>query len=184
MISTTELFNDDCAFAAEQLQRAGELAPMFSIHFKHQGELGTAVVPADFYDQDSKDRSVMVVRIIGVAMDAFAITLMTEAWVATVSDKTDEAIANLAPSDRMDRREVLMVTMSERDAKPRASVREILRSGDGAISGLGDVEPNYGGLEGRMTGLLLPHPTAQQRAQARKMMEILGVNLESLTKPN
>ena len=186
MISTTELFDHDCKFAAEQLQRAGELAPMFNVHFEHQGELATVVLVADFRNQDFKDRSVLMVKMVGVAVDAFAITLMTEAWVATVNDKTDEAIKRLAPSERMDRREVLMVTLSARDAKPRASVREILRSDDGAISGLlGDVEPNHDGLEGRMTGLLFPQrPTAEQQAKARAAMAMLGIKLEVLIRPN
>ncbi len=185
MISATELFAHDCKFAAEQLQRAGELAPMFNIHFKQAGQPALAIVPADFADSSTKDRSVMMVKMIGVAVDAFAITLMTEAWVATINNKIDEAIARLAPSERTDHREVLMVMMSQRDAKPRASVREILRDATDAISGLGDVEPNYDGLEGRMTGLLLPHrPTAEQQGKARAVMAMLGIKLEVLIRPN
>lgn len=176
---TDRLFDRDCDFAADRMLGTGELAPMFSIHFKQAGQPALAIVPADFADPPTKDRTVMMVKLLGVAVDAFAISLMTEAWVATVSDKTDEAIARLAPSERMDRREVVMVMMSQRGGKPRAMIREILRSDDGSVS-LGAVEPDHDGLQGRMSNLLLPdRPTAEQRANARAMLAVSGIHLES-----
>jgi hypothetical protein len=171
------IFDLDCDFAAKSLQQAGQVHAMFAVHHKRKGENASAVMVADFSSPDAKDMSVKAVRLMGVALDAYAITLVTEAWVATITPKTDAAVAALAPSEREDKREVLMVMMSARGATPQfASIREILRATDGGIS-LGAAEPDYEGMTGRMTQMLLPKPpTASQRAQARAVLEMIGVN--------
>ena len=182
MIDTTKLFESDLEFARHRIMTANELAPVFSVHFEKDGRDGVAAIVGDFASYEAKMQSVSLVKIVAIAMDAYAISLMTEAWVATVDSKMDKAIANLAPADRMDRREIVMVTMSRRDAKPLFSAREIERDADGRVTGLlPDTAGDHTGFEGRMADLLPKRrPTSREQRSAQGLLDRLGIKMDKL----
>lgn len=186
MIEATKLFENDMAFAEQRILERGELAPMFSVHFEKDGQNAIAAVVGDFANYEAKIQSVNIVKLVAVAYDAYAVSLMTEAWVAHVDNKMDEAVRNLAPSDRADRREIVMVTLSARDKSPLMSAREIVRNPDGSVAKLlPDVTQDHTGFEGRMANLLPPRrPTSREQRSARGLLAIIGVTLEKLERVN
>lgn len=185
MIDPQALFDGDLEFAEQRIMATGQLVPMFSVHFiTEDGGQGVAAVVGDFTDDQSKMQSVKLVRMIGVAMDAYAISLMTEAWVAHVDPGMDEAVKNLAPSERMDRKEIVMVTMSVRDKPTLFCARDILRDADGKVTGLApDVTDQHTGFEGRMANLLAPRrPTERERRTAAAVIDLMGIKMEKLSR--
>lgn len=186
MIDTTKLFDSDVAFAESRIMARGEVAPMFSVHFEKDGQDGIAALIGDFASYETKMTSVNMVKIIAVAVDAYAVTLMTEAWVAHVDKNMDKAVADLAPSDRQDRKEIVMVTMSRRDAGPLFSAREIVRDADGRVTGLAaDTAGDHTGFEGRMANLMPERrPTAHEQRRAESLLRLLGITMEKLSREN
>jgi hypothetical protein len=186
MIDTTKLFEGDLGFAESRIMDRGELAPMFSVHFEKDGQDGVAAIIGDFANYEAKMQSVNMVKIVAVAMDAYAVSLMTEAWVAHIDKNTDQAVKDLAPSERMDRKEIVMVTMSRRDAGPLFSAREIQRDADGKVTGLlADTAGDHTGFEGRMANLLPERrPTAREQRSAQSLLRLLGITMEKLNRDN
>ena len=182
MIDAKLLFESDLEFAEHRILDRGELAPMFSIHFEQDGQDGVAAVIGDFASYETKMQSVNLVKIVCIAYDAYAVSLMTEAWVAQIDKHTDKAIANLPPSDRMDRKEIVMVTMSRRDAGPLFSAREIERDAAGKVTRLlPDTAGDHTGFEGRMANLLPERrPTSRERRSAQSLLHVLGIKMEKL----
>jgi hypothetical protein len=76
-----------------------------------------------------------------------------EGWVANATP--DDPQSQRRPSEREDRREVLIIAVSNRQGEAIASMREILRDSAGQVSGLGPEEhtPELK-LGGRFIGLL------------------------------
>jgi hypothetical protein len=76
-----------------------------------------------------------------------------EGWVANASP--DDPQSHVRPSEREDRREVLIVMVSSREDEALGSIREILRDADGVVTGLGpeEHEPELQ-MGGRFVGLL------------------------------
>ena len=182
MIDTAKLFENEIAFAESRIIASGELAPMFSVHFEKDGHDGVAAIIGDFASYEAKMQSVNMVKVIAVAMDAYAVSLITEAWVANIDKNTDKAVAELAPSDRMDRREVVMVTMSVRDKPTLFSAREIERDAEGkVVKLLADTAGDHTGFEGRMANLLPERrPTSRERHSAESLLRIFGIRMEKL----
>lgn len=182
MIDTAKLFENEIAFAESRIIASGELAPMFSVHFEKDGQDAVAAIIGDFANYEAKMQSVNLVKIIAVAVDAYAVSLMTEAWVAGIDKSTDKAIVNLAASDRMDRKEIVMVTMSRRDAGPLFSSREIERDAAGkVVKLLADTAGDHTGFEGRMANLLPERrPTAREQRSAEGLLRMFGIRMEKL----
>ena len=170
-------FAADVKFAEDQLIEAGVLAPMFII------KNDNSIVPLlpDFSSADAKRQSTIQVKLIAVAINATSVTLMSEAWSVTMP--VGESLEGMRPpSEREDRREVLLVSCHSRNSQRMVSAREILRGDDAKVIGFGPNAEEFSkeakSMQGGMADLLPPHiPTAQEQKFARDMLSRFGIEL-------
>ncbi len=178
-------------FGVQQLIANGEVHPMFTLYTPSNERL---VLPAAWQNARDKANVQAKVRIVAIAHDVHAISLITEAWTRSLSRANGETEAEfhtrthaVRPSEAEDRTEVLMVTLTYRDdANETRSMQrsaEILRDAAGKPTGVKPVDDDLDDMT--MTGSMLEilpneRPSSSQRAAAREVMRLLGIATERL----
>jgi hypothetical protein len=157
-------FKADCEFASTALIRHGELAPMFVV----RGRDGS-VVP--ILAAGERETAYTLARIVCVAHDAIAISMIAEAWTAT--EQRDQPTF-VPVNKREDRKEVVSVAMvmSEPKRCQFTSLREIVRDWNGRITGVGpELLPGDAEGEGPLFDLLPTHrPGKLEREVAQELI--------------
>jgi hypothetical protein len=118
---------------------------------------GQTIIMATPFDNGAmgKDMVAEVVKKLMTEAHVIRYTFASEAWVATQT--TPPSSHDLAPSERNDRREVLMITGADRKNGERIRIWNIVRDKDGVVTDLTfekEMEGLSAGSEGRFTGLL------------------------------
>src|SRR5271163_3615745 len=111
LINLTRQFAFDCKFAEERLLEDGTVGQMFLLH--HAG--GVSAVPGAWKDEQEKGAILGVVRLLAIALDARAATIIAEAWMVSHESGTqaaDWAKLGLKPSQSDRRVEIVMVILS------------------------------------------------------------------------
>lgn len=163
-------------FAESVLREHGELVPMFVVEAGSE----THIVGATFRNAEEKRSIFALVRLMCIALDATALTFITEAWMRRIRQYPGETeaamqarIAAVPPSEAEDREEVIVVQTMYRDPETgeRRAItgqRGIERDAAGKIVGLGagDVEETGAtGAAGEIFPAEAPTPDAQSYAQ-------------------
>jgi hypothetical protein len=157
-------FKTDCQFASTALIRHGELAPMFVVHSR-DGRMVPVLVAIE------RDAAYTVARLVCIAYDAIAISMIAEAWTAT--EQKDRPPSVVPIREREDRMEVVSVAMvaSEPERCQFTSLREIIRDWNGKITGVGpELIPEDAQGEGTLFELLPPHPPSKMERQAAQVL--------------
>jgi hypothetical protein len=169
----------DIRHAERTLMTSGSLIPMMVVH----ADNGIHVFAMPWTDQASKVKIIQLVRIFCLANDATALSMIVEAWMATVpivgeaSEAARRALRGIPPSQRPDREEVVLATYATwigGQQKTFKRMHPIIRNAAGAVTGLGLNATDFG-PDNEMTGLLtniLPPPNApaREREVARKAL--------------
>jgi hypothetical protein len=91
-------------FFREQIAGGAPTFPMWRVR---GGDGNLYIVATPFTDLHSKRLSVLMIRHVCAAFRATSVVFGVEAWAADATD--DPAVAELQPSQRSDRREIIMV---------------------------------------------------------------------------
>jgi hypothetical protein len=175
----------DIRHAEKVLTTSGEVIPMFIVH----GLTGKYAIATPWRDDREKRQCIEVVRLFCAAHDAYALSMLVEAWTASaVHDGTDKdaarskALAGLPPSQRPDRQEVVLalcVTFEAGKRRVRQRMHPIIRGADGKPIGLG-LDLHAGdedtAMEGRMVDIL---PSPAFPLHLRKMARDLLAKMPS-----
>lgn len=174
-------------FAAARLADKGEIAPMATLHCP-DGRIN--LIALDVSTDRTKETSLKFARLLAIADDAEAVTLIGEMWMRTLTPyhgeldaEYEDRVAAVRPRDAEDRTEVVMVTVTYRDAagtvRELSNSREILRGDDGTATGLAPpVHPDADVLfsEGPMTKILpAERPSREARRYASEFLKSRGV---------
>lgn len=171
----------DMAFAEKTLLKNGDVGRMFVIHAKDAQH----AMLAPWNSREEKFRMLQMVRAYCIAVDAVAVSFISEAWVRSVMRAHGESEAEfherseaVRPSEAEDRREVVMCVVMYREAGERhvlSEAREIQRRANGKPDGL----TPYRQLEtldvvgGDVIGVFPKYPpTPEMRAMARLALGI------------
>lgn len=130
----------DMAFAERTLLKQGDVRRMFVIHAKD------ALHAIPWNGADEKKEMLKFVRAYCIALDAEAVSFISEAWVRSVMRAHGESEAEyqervdaVPPSEAEDRREVVLCIVMYREAGERhvlSEAREIQRRANGKPDGL------------------------------------------------
>ena len=138
--------------AEEALIEHGGIAPHILVEMA--GEL-RSLVPLDARQLGSEAYKDAFCAAFQQAAQDFGVeryAFVCEGWVANYQQDPE---VNRRPSEREDRREVLIVMVCNRESEVLGSMREILRDAEGAISGLGpEGHDSSHQIGGRFIGLL------------------------------
>jgi hypothetical protein len=135
---------------------------------------GLCYVPHDLADVRAKDNFANAARLICAAYAATAVVMVVEGWVTTA--KPGEPLDDTPPSEAFDRRE-FVILMGEAAGEKKQKMLPIIRTDAGGFFGFGEFDTSsYTDFQGRFAGLLPPKvPSAEQRALAKAMLQIMGV---------
>lgn len=186
----------DMDHAVKYLLAAGGISPLFVLHTS-DGEM--ILFKASWQDPQSKDATLMMIRLVAVVYDAVAISLSLEGWWRSVVRQPGESSLEhhtrayaVAPSEAEDRIEVVIVTLTYRDdageRHPLGDAVEIVRDSDGKPTGVKPVFPTdegKPGIEGTLVDLL-PERAAPPhiREAGRRFLADLGVVVERMERPS
>jgi hypothetical protein len=158
-------------FALYCMRNTGSITPALFL----TGPDGSAMfIPQSLADVSEKDKFANQCRLMCIAHAATACVMVLEAWAKFA--KNGEALdPGEAPSEAMDRREVVML-MAESKSGQKQKLLPIIRSGNGRFFGFGEPElPDLDGLQGRFAQILPPKaPDATMRELAKAMMQVQG----------
>jgi hypothetical protein len=167
-------FRLDCDFAEKTLRSRGQVTTMFVIR-GYDGQ----VIPMIIAGGEKADAYRMV-QLAAVAHDAEAVSCISEAWTLP----PEATMPNVLPSESERRIEVIAVQLVTLD-EALGSSREILRDGEGRITGLGPElmkptvipERDFSGMMSKVVPSRRPDPEAQ--AEARTLLEQFAERLAS-----
>lgn len=152
MMTIDELVENAIGFARQQLIGVpdAELLPVWMI----QGPKGATVVGTPFpkgLGGVGKDMIAEAVKQILKAEHATSYSFMSEAWAATESIRNP---LNLAPSQREDRREVVIINAFNHNGEGKQVFYDIVRDNDGIVTDLvKERESQWDHNEGRFYNL-------------------------------
>jgi len=171
----------DMQFAEKTLLKNGDVGRMFVIHTKDAQH----VMAAPWNSAAEKRQMLTMVRAYCIAVDAEALSFISEAWVRSVFRAHGETEAEfntrvdaVAPRDAEDRREVVICMVIYREAGERHAVsdtREITRRDNGKPEGLAPFGQASGldSLGGDVIEVFPKYPpTPEMRAMARLALGI------------
>lgn len=149
MMNLDEMIDHAINFARSQLIGLpdAELMPMWLI----QGQEQDVIVGTPFDGPKSKDMAAEKISQLLREERATSYSYMAEAWSAI--ENVDHPIG-LAPRDREDRREVVLVMARNRAGESKTRVWEIIRGPDGVVTELkANAAPSDGSFSGRFHNL-------------------------------
>jgi hypothetical protein len=175
----------DMAFAERTLLEQGEVSAMFVVHTKDAKH----VIGAPARDDAEKRVMLAMVRAYCIALDAQALTFVSEAWLRSVqrapneTEREFQARTNaVRPREAEDRVEVVMVVLAFRDGAGERQIvsdtKEIERRANGKPSGLKpyQVGGQARGWSGRMVDIFPEEaPTEVERLAARAVLRAAGL---------
>lgn len=140
------LYDDLLRECAANLEKDGYLAPVCFLVKRQDEGFALDVMALDFKDDESKERSITVVRIHGMQQKCAAALFVSESW--TVEQRGEEAVEavkkdgyqGVPPSEHPDRKEVVIARLEvmgeshmasapitrDADDKPSVNVEELL----------------------------------------------------------
>ena len=169
----------DAEFARYALLKQGSLSPMFILHCP--GEI--RVVGAGWENDSEKRRARQMVGLMALAVNASAISFISEAWSRRVDRRHRETDAEhqaridaVRPAEAEDRVEVLIVSLTYRDADGRhsfATTMDMVRDASGTLVDVVDRgDLGEGEFGGSMTELLCPVETTPDiRTKAQELID-------------
>jgi hypothetical protein len=171
----------DMAFAERMLLKQGDVGRMFVIHAKDAQH----VMAAPWHSAAEKRQMLTMVRAYCIAVDAEALSFISEAWVRSVFRAHGETEAEfntrvdaVAPRDAEDRREVVICMVIYREAGERHAVsdtREITRRDNGKPEGLAPFSKTSG-LDALGGGIIETFPRWPASPEQRDLARIaLGI---------
>jgi hypothetical protein len=148
------------------------------------------VIGGGWADADEKAAVRNVVRLMGVAHNAEAVSFISEAWVAVVAKRDDESreaydrrieAVNASGVEAVPgREEVIMVSTTWRQdgaLRTALATAAIERDAEGRAIGAVDRLTEETGMEGPMARLLLPYePGAEMREHALDYLKTIAVD--------
>jgi hypothetical protein len=137
-------------------------------------------VPHDLADAQAKNNFANTSRLICAAYTATAVVMTLEAW-ATFAKPGEPLDTDTPPSEAFDRQE-FVVLMGEAAGQKKQKMLPIIRTDAGGFFGFGEYDsPLFNDFKGRFAELLPPKvPSAEQRALAKAMLEVMGVTVAKL----
>ena len=163
----------DYRFARQMMLEYGECQPMFIVHGR-DGEMYP--VMAAFTNREEKALTMKMVTMICVAYAAGGVSFIGEAWAATgmAEDRDNPTNPRVMPSDREDKREVIIAQLSYRTDSGVENVfmsGDIERSPDGKVSGFSHENENaHTAIGGAFCDVLPPEVPNEFAQKAAKMM--------------
>lgn len=120
-------------------------------------EKGQSVLVATPFDNGERGKEMVAegMRLFMQEAHVMRYTFTSEAWVATQTKRPTEF--DLPPSERTDRKEILMIVGGDRIAGDACRVYEIVRDADDKVVDIKfekDLSADGGKMEGRFSGLL------------------------------
>ena len=133
-------------------------------------------LPESMGDDRAKNNFANTARLICIAHDVTAVVLILESWMkmAAPGETLDP---HEAPSEAINRREVVVLAGESRDKK-RQKFLPIIRTDAGGFFGFGEFDlPDLNNFEGRFAQILPPQAApATLRSQARLMLQAMGIS--------
>jgi hypothetical protein len=169
----TEIMNRSMEMARSIVTSGKEVLPYF-VYETDRGEIG--YVPTPWANEEHKVNLLKVIRLLFLVEDVQRYVMCSETWVATVNSM-DDPLMKVAPRDRSDRKEMILVLGVERDRPNRTMLAEIERFGGITV---GEVKHDVPGVDftGRMTELLPPVDVNNMSLEERDALRgILGMML-------
>ncbi len=160
-------------FALFSMRQAGRVPPTV-MALSPKGLL--VYLPESMGDERAKNNFANTARLICIAHDVTAVVLILESWMkmAAPGETLDP---DEAPSEAIDRHEVVVLAGESRDKK-RQKFLPIIRTDVGGFFGFGESDlPDLGNFEGRFAEILPPQPApATLKAQARLLLQTMGIS--------
>jgi len=110
-----------CEYGRRKLEEAGSMASFFLVLDKGQ----VKALPAPWQSQDEKPAYIAAIRRILKERKINVYTFVTEAWVATVDPRIEAELINVAPRDRSNRKDVLMILSRTRSGNQMVSMYNV-----------------------------------------------------------
>ena len=164
-------------FALFSMRQAGRVPPtMMAVSPK-----GLLIyLPEQMGNDRAKNDFATTARLICIAHDVTAVVLILESWMkmAAPGETLD---ATEAPSEAIDRKEVVVLAGESRDKK-RQKFLPIIRTDVGGFFGFGESDlPDLNNFEGRFAEILPPQAApATLKAQARLLLKAMGLTDDAL----
>ena len=164
-------------FALFSMRQAGRVPPTV-MAVSPKGLL--VYLPESMGDDRAKDNFANTARLICIVHDITAVVLILESWMkmAAPGETLDP---HEAPSEAIDRREVVVLAGESRDKK-RQKFLPITRTDVGGFFGFGESDlSDLGNFEGRFAEILPPQSApAVLKAQARLLLQAMGLTEDAL----
>ena len=160
-------------FALFSMRQAGRVPPTV-MAVAPKGLL--IYLPESMGDEKAKNNFANTARLICIAHDVTAVVLILESWMkmAAPGETLD---ATEAPSEAIDRKEVVVLAAEARGAK-RQKFLPIIRTDVGGFFGFGESDvPEFSNFEGRFAEILPPQAAAPAlMAQAGLLLAAMGIS--------
>lgn len=185
----------DMAFAQRTLLATGRMFPLAIVHSPET----LFAVPLDYSGDEEKLRAHRFLAVLMLAHDAMAFSHITEAWVRHGARRHgeseaafDERATAVRPSEAEDRIEVVIATLTYRDAdgerRTLSDIREIERRANGKPSGLKPLPDMAGEIGGTIPELLppvllKPEDKTIAREVLARLAKIYGRRMEVIGRP-